>query len=78
MQADRNALFRLTQARHTVYEQQHFRPMTTQSIAQLISVTLYHKRFFPFYTFNLVAGVDEKGSLFFVVLFSRFWLPLRF
>eukprot|EP00198_Chlamydomonas_reinhardtii_P012892 XP_001702229.1 predicted protein [Chlamydomonas reinhardtii] len=28
---------------------------------RLLSNTLYYKRFFPFYTFNLCAGLDEQG-----------------
>lgn len=31
-------------------------------MAQLLSNTLYNKRFFPFYTFNLCAGLDEEGE----------------
>ena len=29
---------------------------------KLLSNTLYYKRFFPFYTFNLCAGLDEQGE----------------
>ena len=36
--------------------------MDIASAAQLISTILYQKRFFPFYTFNLVAGIDEQGQ----------------
>jgi 20S proteasome subunit beta 6 len=35
------------------------RKPTTESIANLISKTLYSRRFFPYYTFNLVAGLDS-------------------
>ena len=40
----------------------HRRPMGCQAMAQLLSNTLYHKRFFPYYTFNLCAGLDEQGG----------------
>jgi 20S proteasome subunit beta 6 len=35
--------------------------MDVQSIAQMLSVILYTKRFFPYYTFNILGGLDEKG-----------------
>ena len=35
---------------------------STESIAHLISKTLYGRRFFPYYTFNLVAGLDKDGK----------------
>lgn len=35
---------------------------STQSIANLLSYSLYMKRFFPFYTFNALAGLDENGN----------------
>ncbi|GLC47040.1 Proteasome subunit beta type-1 [Pleodorina starrii] len=61
MQADRKALHKLLQHRNVMYQHNHGRPMSVSATAQLLSNTLYLKRFFPFYTFNLCAGLDEQG-----------------
>jgi 20S proteasome subunit beta 6 len=46
-----------------MYKNQHNKEMTTQSIAQLASTILYGKRMFPYYTFNIIGGLDEEGNL---------------
>eukprot|EP00271_Cylindrocystis_brebissonii_P011738 TRINITY_DN29659_c0_g1_i1.p1 TRINITY_DN29659_c0_g1~~TRINITY_DN29659_c0_g1_i1.p1 ORF type:complete len:219 (-),score=46.13 TRINITY_DN29659_c0_g1_i1:575-1231(-) len=60
-QADMKALQKTLHARHVVYEQQHNEPMSCPAMAQLLANTLYYKRFFPYYTFNILAGLDTEG-----------------
>jgi len=62
MNADQNALQRTLEAKLIEYEHQMSKTMSAPAIAQLLSVTLYYRRFFPYYTFNILAGVDEKGA----------------
>jgi hypothetical protein len=55
------ALQKLLQARNVMFQHNHGKPMSCKGTAQLLSNTLYYKRFFPYYTFNLCAGLDEEG-----------------
>ena len=63
MQADRATLHKNLGVRLQWYEYQNqgIKP-GVRAIAQMLSNTLYMRRFFPFYTFNLLAGVDEDGQ----------------
>ena len=62
MQADMVALQKLLHTRNVTYQHAHSRPMSVAAAAQLLSITLYNKRFFPFYTFNLCCGLDDEGA----------------
>ena len=45
-----------------MYQHSHKRPIGCEAMAQALSNTLYGKRFFPFYTFNILAGLDADGT----------------
>merc|ERR1711920_699154 len=48
--------------RIVMYEHKHMRSPSVTAIAQMLSTVLYQKRFFPYYTFNVLAGVDDAGE----------------
>jgi 20S proteasome subunit beta 6 len=62
MQADQQALHKQLVARLEWYKHQTGKEMSTKSIGQLLSNTLYGRRQFPFYTFNVLAGIDSDGT----------------
>ncbi|CAK9222974.1 unnamed protein product [Sphagnum troendelagicum] len=60
-QADIRALQKNLDARHQIYQHQHSKQMSCPAMAQLLSNTLYYKRFFPYYAFNVLGGLDSEG-----------------
>ncbi|KAL0479022.1 26S proteasome subunit beta-1 [Acrasis kona] len=62
MQSDASTLHKTMHARLVHYEHAHGKQMSTEAIGQMLSNMLYGRRFFPYYTFNLVAGIDSKGQ----------------
>ncbi|KAK7251994.1 hypothetical protein RIF29_26127 [Crotalaria pallida] len=61
-QADVKALQKQLSARHLIYQHQHNKQMSCPAMAQLLSNTLYYKRFFPYYAFNVLGGLDNEGK----------------
>ncbi|CAG8477078.1 14054_t:CDS:2 [Ambispora leptoticha] len=43
------------------YRHNHEKTMSTAAIAQMLSTILYSKRFFPYYIFTILGGLDENG-----------------
>merc|ERR1712151_178930 len=62
MKSDAITLHRHLKARIVMYEHKHRRPPSVVAIAQMLSTTLYYKRFFPYYTFNILSGIDDEGK----------------
>lgn len=44
------------------FEHDHEKKMSAQSIAQMLSTILYSRRFFPYYVYNILAGIDDHGK----------------
>ncbi|GIQ80840.1 proteasome B-type subunit [Kipferlia bialata] len=62
MHADMIGLRKELGIRQQEYEYQARTKMGVAAFAQLLATTLYNRRFFPFYTFNILAGVDTKDN----------------
>jgi 20S proteasome subunit beta 6 len=45
-----------------MYQHKNHKTLETPCLAQMLSTTLYGKRFFPYYAFNLLAGIDAEGN----------------
>ncbi|ONM22763.1 Proteasome subunit beta type [Zea mays] len=61
-QGDIKALQKNLAARELLYQHQHNKRMSCPAMAQLLSNTLYYKRFFPYYAFNVLGGLDSEGK----------------
>ncbi|CRH00481.1 proteasome subunit beta type-1, putative [Plasmodium relictum] len=66
MQSDIKTLHSLLKKKIQLFVLEHSHYPDIHVIARLLSIILYSRRFFPYYTFNLLAGVseDNKGVLY--------------
>eukprot|EP00123_Amoebidium_parasiticum_P012434 comp21352_c0_seq1/m.29296 comp21352_c0_seq1/g.29296 ORF comp21352_c0_seq1/g.29296 comp21352_c0_seq1/m.29296 type:complete len:249 (-) comp21352_c0_seq1:70-816(-) len=61
-QGDCLTLHKNLQWKLTTYKHNHDKDMSTTAVGQMLSTMLYYKRFFPYYTYNILAGLDEEGK----------------
>lgn len=60
--ADAKRLVEVMEQHAQMYFHKHGRTMSTPAMAQKLSNTLYSKRFFPYYVFPTLAGLDPQGK----------------
>ena len=61
MRADIIFLHKKLQQEIKTYKHKFGKVPSISAIAQLLMNTLYSRRFFPYYAFNLLCGLDEEG-----------------
>jgi len=61
-QGDATTLLKNIKGKIRVYEHQHQEQPSAPAIAAMLSTMLYYRRFFPYYVYNLVAGLDDEGK----------------
>lgn len=69
MQADMLTLHKTLRMRLVKYQQNHQKDMSLTAASQMLSNMLYTRRFFPYYTFNVLGGIDENGTFVRVLVF---------
>ncbi|KAI8096819.1 nucleophile aminohydrolase [Halteromyces radiatus] len=60
--ADGLTLKKVLEQRLKWYKFAHDKDMSCDALAQMLSNTLYQRRFFPYYAFCVLGGVDENGK----------------
>ena len=60
--SDIQAMTELIHIRKQAYKHEHGREMSTNALAQLVSIMMYNRRFFPYYTSTIVAGLNKDKN----------------
>jgi len=53
---------KVAEMRMKTYRHNHNKEMSTPAVAQMTSIMLYNKRFFPYYISNILGGLDDQGK----------------
>lgn len=61
---DSQTLFELFRFKHNLYKLREERAMRPATFGQLVSSTLYEKRFGPYFAQPVIAGLEKDGSVF--------------
>lgn len=59
---DAKAVVKRVRQRIEWYHHTHNKPMSVSACARMIQGMLYSKRFFPYYAYVIVSGLDENGE----------------
>ena len=62
MQSHIATLFKVLKIRNVQYKHHHNKEMSLTAASQMLSTILYYRRFQPYYTFNVLGGIDENGT----------------
>ena len=62
MLTDAIALHKDLKIQIEIYKMHHRRQPSTETLANLLGITLYGRRHFPYYTFNLLVGQKKDGT----------------
>ncbi|KDQ49909.1 hypothetical protein JAAARDRAFT_42507 [Jaapia argillacea MUCL 33604] len=60
--ADGNMFVKKVKQRLEWYRHAHAKDMPLRAIARLIQTMLYARRFFPFYVYNILGGIEDDGT----------------
>jgi len=60
--ADGNMFVKKVKQRLEWYRHAHAKDMPLRAVARLIQTMLYAQRFFPYYVYNILGGIEEDGT----------------
>jgi len=60
--ADGNMFVKKVKQKLEMYRHAHAKDMPLRAIARLIQTMLYAQRFFPYYVYNILGGIEEDGT----------------